>query len=243
MPSLREPEAHLAYDPATGVGNASFVNLDLQQDIRELLSELKVVRHASLAQDGTVPPADCSTETICAWVAAGKEGDTEALAHLFRLQNSISGVLSSTSMEMSAQVSVCGIDKLDYCVEEAAPYRQIQLEPSTSASTCDATANPIRWHTQPSSVSSDPTPASNRVPLLAPLPPRSSNSPGEQHDILDACMLDIKALQQASGLEEVITQVETGAVAEMRRLYGPRDRNKGGTPEWKNLKCTVNKRE
>jgi len=50
-------------------------------------------------------------------------------------------------------------------------------------------------------------------------------------------MLDIKALQQVIWLEEVIAQVETGAVAEMRRLYGPHDRNEGAKPEWKNLKC------
>jgi hypothetical protein len=128
-----------------------------------------------------------------------------------------------------------------------ARYRQIQLEPSMSASACDATANPTHWHAQPSSISSEPplhlpTPASTRAPL-APLTPQPSNLPGEQHDILDACMLDIKALQQASGLEEVIAQVETAAVAEMHRLYGPCDWNKGGKPEWKTLKCTVNKRE
>jgi hypothetical protein len=80
------------------------VNPDLQRDIQELLSELRVVRSASLAHGSITPPADCSTETICAWVAAGKEGDVEALAHLFRLQNSITGVLSST--DTSSQVSV-----------------------------------------------------------------------------------------------------------------------------------------
>jgi hypothetical protein len=55
--------------------------------------------------------------------------------------------------------------------------------------------------------------------------------------------LDIKALKQAGGLEEVIAQVENGAVGEMRRLYGPCGRNQGGKPEWKTLKCTINKRE
>ena len=51
-------EAHLACDLATGVGSTSFVNLDLQWDIQELLSELKVIWHASLAQDSITPPAD-----------------------------------------------------------------------------------------------------------------------------------------------------------------------------------------
>jgi hypothetical protein len=84
-----------------GLGETSYVNLDLQQDICKLLSELKVVQGSS--HDTISPPADCSTETICAWVAAGKEGDAEALAHLFQLQNSIRGALSS--VEVTDEVS------------------------------------------------------------------------------------------------------------------------------------------
>ena len=170
-----ELEAHMACNLATGVGSTSFVNLDLQQDIQELLSELKVIWHASLAHDSITLPADCSTETICAWVAAGKEGDTEALAHLFQLQNSISSVLSSTGMEISStmtQVSVGSTDKSDIanqfsCMVVPMLYQPIQLKPSMLASACDATANPTHWHAQPSSVSSDPplhlpTPASTQ---------------------------------------------------------------------------------
>ncbi|GLB45893.1 putative retrotransposable element tf2 155 kda protein type 1-like [Lyophyllum shimeji] len=62
-------------------------------------------------------------------------------------------------------------------------------------------------------------------------------------DVLDACLARIKALEQAAGLEEVIAQVESGEVAKMREEFGPDNRNKGGKPEWRKLKGTINKRE
>jgi hypothetical protein len=65
----------------------------------------------------------------------------------------------------------------------------------------------------------------------------------DQAGLLEACSYDIKALQQAGGLDEVIAQVERGDVAEMRKQYGPQGQRKGGRPEWKSLKVTVNKRE
>jgi hypothetical protein len=70
-----------------------------------------------------------------------------------------------------------------------------------------------------------------------------SKSFEDQANLLDACSVDIKALQQAGGLDEVIAQVESGDVAEMRRRYGPDERGRGSRPEWKSLKVTVNKRE
>ena len=65
----------------------------------------------------------------------------------------------------------------------------------------------------------------------------------DQAGLLEACSYDIKALQQASGLDEVIAQVERGDVAEMRTRYGPQGQRKGGKPEWGSIKVTVNKRE
>jgi hypothetical protein len=82
------------------------VNLDLQQDICKLLSELKVVQGSS--HDTISPPADCLMETICAWVAAGKESDVDVLAHLFQLQNSIRGIpLSVEVTNMLAVDDLC----------------------------------------------------------------------------------------------------------------------------------------
>jgi hypothetical protein len=65
----------------------------------------------------------------------------------------------------------------------------------------------------------------------------------DQASLLEACSYDIKALQQANSLDEVIAQVERGDVAEIRKQYGPQGQCKGGKPEWKSLKVTVNKRE
>jgi hypothetical protein len=64
-----------------------------------------------------------------------------------------------------------------------------------------------------------------------------------QVHILDACSLDLKALNVAKDLKEVIAQVESGQVEEIRKRYGPTRGSLGSSAEWKSVKTVVNKRE
>jgi hypothetical protein len=61
------------------------VNCDLRHDIQAVLS----TQQGSARAPSPRPPVDCSTETICAWVAAAKEGDVDALARLFELLSNV----------------------------------------------------------------------------------------------------------------------------------------------------------
>ncbi|KAH9979557.1 hypothetical protein BGW80DRAFT_1455245 [Lactifluus volemus] len=74
----------------------TFVNPDLQHDIQAVLSTQQG-QQAGIQAQPPPPPVDCSAETICAWVAAAKDVDVDALAHLFELQSTISGALSKLS--------------------------------------------------------------------------------------------------------------------------------------------------
>lgn len=60
--------------------------------------------------------------------------------------------------------------------------------------------------------------------------------------ILSSGALNIEALKRADGLREVITQVRTGVVANMRDLYGPKQ-GRATNPMWANIKGTITRRE
>jgi hypothetical protein len=64
-----------------------------------------------------------------------------------------------------------------------------------------------------------------------------------QAHVLDACSLDLKALNTAKNLREVIAQVESGQVQQIRDRYGPMRGSVGSSAEWKMVKTVVNKRE
>jgi hypothetical protein len=81
---------HLTSPPSSPPGE-SFVNCDPRNDIQAVLS----TQQGSTRAPSPRPPVDCSTEMICTWAAAAKEGDVDALTHIFGLQSTISGALSN----------------------------------------------------------------------------------------------------------------------------------------------------
>jgi hypothetical protein len=67
----------------------------------------------------------------------------------------------------------------------------------------------------------------------------------EQATLLQTCNVDIQALETANGLQDVISQVESGQVSRICDLYGPKPGRT--TPptvvKWKNIKGSITKRE
>ncbi|KAF8071620.1 hypothetical protein FPV67DRAFT_1447145 [Lyophyllum atratum] len=266
---------------------ASFINHDLQHDIQELLKEIRVIRGGSRSAR---PPADNSAETICAWVAAGREGDVEALSHLFQLQSSIGStplkadpvplnevskrpeVYLASSSFLACDVPGQTLDSSPLFANPAtvafraqAPALLNSREAAfSSVQVLDQTApipTPLSLSHIPTQQSRIPTlPSPFAVPRKVAVPVQNalqvateillsrSVIPDQPNrtcdgDILAACLARMKALEQANGLEEVISQVERGEVAKMREEFGPEARNKGGKPQWRTLKGTINKRE
>ncbi|TFY74553.1 hypothetical protein EWM64_g9460 [Hericium alpestre] len=62
--------------------------------------------------------------------------------------------------------------------------------------------------------------------------------------VLDACKAEVLALKKASGLRDVIKQVEAGVVQQMRDRYGPPVGHRGASsPTWDHVKGTVTRHE
>ncbi|KAG6909224.1 hypothetical protein DXG01_001406 [Tephrocybe rancida] len=200
-------------EKSTAQPGDSFVNPDLQNDIKELMDELRVIQGRDWnVQNPVCAPDDVLMETICTWIGAAKEGDIDALSHLLQIQGTISGALSSAGLTPETPNF-----ELPQIIESGSPSSQtsaIQLLVST-----------------PSIQNQDTIIKMGAGPKM-PSPFFSSAGPSEG-DVLSACTERIKALEQASGLEDVIDQVESGEVEKMRC----------GKPEWKRLKGTNNKWE
>jgi hypothetical protein len=78
---------------------------------------------------------------------------------------------------------------------------------------------------------------------MSSCPAQAAVSSLSQARLLDACSLDLKALNMAKNLKEAIAQVESGQVKEIRERYGPTHGSAGSSAEWKMVKTVVNKRE
>ena len=96
---------------------------------------------------------------------------------------------------------------------------------------------------------SPPTPS---ISLASLAQPSIGGQPlSEQADLLRTCNEDIKALDTANGLQDVIFQVESGKVKKICDLYGPGSSSSSSTTtattpttvKWKNIKGTITKRE
>jgi hypothetical protein len=72
---------------------------------------------------------------------------------------------------------------------------------------------------------------------VAPAPPISSDS-----SILASGSISVEALNRAIDLREVIAQCESGAVGNIRKLYGP-EKGRLTNPMWANIKVTITRRE
>src|SRR6267154_1436911 len=78
---------------------------------------------------------------------------------------------------------------------------------------------------------------------MSSTPTDAAISSRSQAYVLDACGLDLKALNMGKKPREVIAQVESGQVEEIHKWYGPTHGSLGSSAEWKTVKTVVNKRE
>jgi len=78
---------------------------------------------------------------------------------------------------------------------------------------------------------------------MSSTPTDAAISSRSQAYVLDACGLDLKALNMEKNPREVIAQVESGQVEEIHKWYGPTHGSLGSSAEWKTVKTVVNKRE
>ncbi|KAF8060117.1 hypothetical protein FPV67DRAFT_1453087 [Lyophyllum atratum] len=90
----------------------------------------------------------------------------------------------------------------------------------------------------PSSSSTGPAP----LPALQDSTTVVTSDVGSDAAVFASVEQQIQALNRASNLRDVIAQVESGAVAWMRDLYGPQEGH-SAHPLWKRMKVTINRRE
>lgn len=78
--------------------------------------------------------------------------------------------------------------------------------------------------------------------LEVPRPYPQPHAEASEAAALDSCLIDIESLERATGLQDVIRQVEDGDVERIRKRYGPqvgRETNR----QWAKIKGAVTKRE
>jgi hypothetical protein len=234
-----------------GLGAGS-LHPHLQEGIRAFLNMQQVPRGAvESSRKRTLipaPPTDRSMETIYAWLGAAQNGDVNALAQLFQLQSSLSGSTLPGS-ELSPN-QVCSWPSASSILSNSSFW---QSAPCTASRATSGLAEvPLaRPQLVLPSVSQPPLPSPSwalaghiaSLPFQSSGPSEAAASSQSQAKVLDACSLDLKALNMAKNLREVIAQVDSGQVKDIRDRYGPTRGSAGSSAQWKMVKTVVNKRE
>ncbi|KAJ7760216.1 hypothetical protein DFH07DRAFT_740826 [Mycena maculata] len=114
--------------------------------------------------------------------------------------------------------------------------------PNSSASLSTGDRLPLNLNVTSSSYS--PSVPSSSTSTVAPPPLTSPIEPTTSLDsiILASGGMSVEALNRADSLREVITQIENGDVAKIRKLYGPQ-KDRATNPMWATIKVTITRRE
>jgi hypothetical protein len=217
-----------------GQEGAGSLHPHLQEGIRAFLNMQQVPRGAvESSRKRTLipaPPTDRSMETIYAWLGAAQNGDVNALAQLFQLQSSLSGSTLPGSELSPNQSAPCTASRATSGLAEVPLARPQLVLPSVSQPPLPSPSWALAGHIA-------------SLPFQSSGPSEAAASSQSQAKVLDACSLDLKALNMAKNLREVIAQVDSGQVKDIRDRYGPTRGSAGSSAQWKMVKTVVNKRE